>query len=138
MTIDELFLRDEKRIKKLYDTELLANLLLLNYQFSNNKYHNATASDVLTNLHKVKYSKKDLEQIKNNAIALLEIKYNIKVNEEWHTKVYVGNSKKYIVITLKYRKEIYKSIMKYIDTNYPISKPCATNNQSIYVYPDYD
>ena len=31
MTIDELFLRDEKRIKKLYDTELLAKLLLLNY-----------------------------------------------------------------------------------------------------------
>lgn len=81
MTIDELFLRDEKRIKELYDTELLANLLLLNYQFSNNKYHNATASDVLTNLHKVKYSKKDLEQIKNNAIALLEIKYNIKVKD---------------------------------------------------------
>ena len=68
----------------------------------------------------------------------LKNKYNIKVNEEWHTKVYVGDSKKYIVITLKYRKEIYKSIMKYIDTNYPISKPCATNNQSIYVYPDYD
>lgn len=79
MTIDELFSRDEKRIKKLYDTELFANLLLLNYQFSNSKYHNVNATDILNNLHKVKYSKKDLEQIKNNAIALLEIKYNIKV-----------------------------------------------------------
>lgn len=81
MTIDELFSRDEKRIKKLYDTELLANLLLLNYQFSNNKYHNVNASDILNNLHKIKYSKNDLEQIKNNAIALLDIKYNIKVKD---------------------------------------------------------
>ena len=79
MTIDELFSRDEKRIKKFYDTELLANLLLLNYEFSNNKYHNVNASDIINNLHKVKYSKNDLEQIKNNAIALLKIKYNIKV-----------------------------------------------------------
>ena len=38
MTIDELFLRDEKRTKKLYDTELLAKLLLLNFEFSNNRY----------------------------------------------------------------------------------------------------
>lgn len=81
MTIDELFSRDEKRIKKLYDTELLAKLLLLNYEFSNSKYHNVNATDILNNLHKVKYSKKDLEQIKNNAIALLNIKYNIKVND---------------------------------------------------------
>lgn len=79
MTIDELFSRDEKRIKKLYDTELLARLLLLNYEFSNNKYHNVKANNIMDNLHKVKYSKKDLEQIKNNAIALLEIKYNVKV-----------------------------------------------------------
>lgn len=79
MTIDELFLRDEKRIKKLYDTELLARLLLLNYEFLNNKYHNITASNILNDLHKVKYSKNELEQIKNNAIALLKIKYNIEV-----------------------------------------------------------
>lgn len=80
MSMDKLFLRDEKRIKKLYDTELLAHLLLLNYQFSNNKYHNISASEIFKNLHRVKYSKKDLEQIKNNAIALLDIKYNIRVN----------------------------------------------------------
>lgn len=80
MNMDKLFLRDEKRIKKLYDTELLAHLLLLNYQFLNNKYHNISASEIFKNLHRVKYSKKDLEQIKNNAIVLLNIKYNIRVN----------------------------------------------------------
>ena len=80
MTIDELFLRDEKRIKKLYDTELLAHLLFLNYQFSNSKYHNISASDIFNNLHKAKYTKEDLEQIKNDASILLRIKYNIKIN----------------------------------------------------------
>ena len=60
MSMDKLFLRNEKRIKKLYDTELLAHLLLLNYQFSNNKYHNISASEIFKNLHRVKYSKKDL------------------------------------------------------------------------------
>ena len=80
MNMDKLFLRDEKRIKKLYDTELLAHLLLLNYQFLNNKYHNISVSEIFKNLHRVKYSKKDLEQIKNNAIVLLDIKYNIRVN----------------------------------------------------------
>lgn len=77
MSMDKLFLRDEKRIKKLYDTELLAHLLLLNYQFSNYKL---SASEIFKSLHKIRYSKKDLEQIKNNAIALLDIKYNIRVN----------------------------------------------------------
>ena len=76
MNMDKLFLRDEKRIKRLYDTELLAHLLLLNYQFLNNKYHNINASEIFKNLHRVKYSKKYLEQIKNNAIVLLDIKYN--------------------------------------------------------------
>ena len=80
MTIDELFLRDEKRIKKLYDTELLARLLLLNYEFSNNKYHNTTANEIFDNLHKISYSKKDIEEIMSNSLILLNIKYNVKVN----------------------------------------------------------
>ena len=80
MTLDKLFLKNEHEIKKYYDTELLAHLLLLNYQFLNNKYHNISASEIFKNLHRVKYSKKDLEQIKNNAIVLLDIKYNIRVN----------------------------------------------------------
>ena len=72
MSMDKLFLRDEKRSKKLYDTELLAHLLLLNYQFSNNKYHNISANEIFKNLHKIKYSKKDLEQIKNTLYLAFE------------------------------------------------------------------
>ena len=70
MNMDKLFLRDEKRIKKLYDTELLAHLLLLNYQFLNNKYHNISASEIFKNLHRVKYSKKDLEPVSYTHLTL--------------------------------------------------------------------
>ena len=79
MTIDELFLRDEKRTKKLYDTELLAKLLLLNFEFSNNRYLGTTATDIYNNMHDVKYSKKEIQEIKNNSIRLLKIKYNVEV-----------------------------------------------------------
>ena len=79
MTIDELFLRDEKRTKKLYDTELLAKLLLLNFESSNNKYLGITATDVFNSMHDVKYSKSEIQEIKNNAIKLLKIKYNVDV-----------------------------------------------------------
>lgn len=81
MTLDELFIRDEKRAKKLYDTELLAKLLLINFEFSNQKYLGTTATDIYNNLHKIKYTSNDIEEIKTNAIMLLKIKYNIKVND---------------------------------------------------------
>ena len=80
MSLDDIFARDEKRTRKLYDTELLTELLLLNYEFSNYKYLGVTGTNIFNNLHKkIKYSNEELEEIKNNAIALLKIKYNIKV-----------------------------------------------------------
>ncbi len=81
MTIDELFIRDEKRTKKLYDTELLAKLLLFSYEFSNNKYLGTTATDVFNDMHNVEYSKNEIQEIKHNAIRLLKIKYNVDVIE---------------------------------------------------------
>ena len=81
MTIDEVFLRDEKRTKKLYDTELLAKLLLLHFEFSHNKHLGSTDTDVFNNMHDVKYSKSEIQEIKNNAIRLLKIKYNVEVND---------------------------------------------------------
>ena len=38
MSINELFLKDEKRIKRLYKTALLAELLYFNYEYSSNKH----------------------------------------------------------------------------------------------------
>lgn len=81
MTLDKLFLKNEHEIKKYYDTELLANLLLLNYEFSNNKYLGITSDDIFRNIHKTIYSKSEIKEIKDNAVILLKIKYNIKVND---------------------------------------------------------
>ena len=35
MSIDDMFKNEEKKIRKLFDTKLLSELLLLNYQYSN-------------------------------------------------------------------------------------------------------
>ena len=85
MSMDKLFLRDEKRIKKLYDTELLAHLLLLNYQFSNNKYHNISASEIFKNLHRVKYSKKDLKTI--GIVEFMDSVQRLQVYESTHALI---------------------------------------------------
>ena len=46
MSIDDMFKNEEKKIRKLFDTKLLSELLLLNYQYSNNEYLGTTAEDV--------------------------------------------------------------------------------------------
>ena len=37
MSIDDMFKKEEKKLRKLFDTKLLSELLLLNYQYSNNE-----------------------------------------------------------------------------------------------------
>lgn len=59
MSIDDMFEKEEKNIRKLFDTKLLSELLLLNYQYSNNEYLGTTAEDVYNSLaKKIKYIKK--------------------------------------------------------------------------------
>lgn len=59
MSIDDMFKNEEKKIRKLFDTKLLSELLLLNYQYSNNEYLGTTAEDVYNSLSKkIKYTKK--------------------------------------------------------------------------------
>lgn len=71
MSIDDMFKKEEKKIRKLFDTKLLSELLLLNYQYSNNEYLGTTAEDVYNSLaKKFKYTKKEKEQIIKNAILL--------------------------------------------------------------------
>lgn len=47
------------------------------------------------------------------------------------------DSGKYILLTLRHDRELYKSIMNYINTNFKdlLQKDCKTNHQSIYIYP---
>ena len=60
MSIDDMFKKEEKKIRKLFDTKLLSELLLLNYQYSNNEYLGTTAEDVYNSLaKKFKYTKKE-------------------------------------------------------------------------------
>lgn len=78
--MDELFFNNEKSIKKLYVTELLTELLYLNYEFSNKEYHNVTGTTIYNGLYEQpKFSKKEKEEIIENAISLLKIKHNIKL-----------------------------------------------------------
>lgn len=80
MLIDDMFKREEKKIRKLYDTKLLSELLLLNYQYSNSEYLGTTAEDVYNSLcKKNKYTKKEKEQLIKNAIQLLNIEHGINV-----------------------------------------------------------
>ena len=79
MSINELFLKDEKRIKRLYKTALLAELLYFNYEYSSNKHDGITESDIFNSIKTDDFSNKELEKIKNDAIRLLKIKYNINV-----------------------------------------------------------
>ncbi len=77
---DKTFLKQEKRIKKYYDTLLLTELIYLNYSYSNKECHGTTIENIYNNLHKVKYSKKDIVDIINNALYLVKLKYNFDAN----------------------------------------------------------
>ena len=49
--MDELFKKDERKIRKLYITELLTELLYLNYEFSNKKYHGISVTTIYNSLY---------------------------------------------------------------------------------------
>ena len=71
MSIDDMFKKEEKKLRKLFDTKLLCELLLLNYQYSNNEYLGTTAEDVYNSLSKkINFS---FEQ--KNLICFFKIKF---------------------------------------------------------------
>ena len=79
--MDELFKKDERKIRKLFDTRLLAELLYLNYEFNNKKYHNEISGKTIFNsLHsKIKYTEREKQEIVTNAILLLKINHNVSL-----------------------------------------------------------
>ena len=87
MSIDDMFKNEEKKIRKLFDTKLLSELLLLNYQYSNNEYLGTTAEDVYNSLSKkIKYNKKEslittLSNISKNTKILFTISLRIVVHD---------------------------------------------------------
>ena len=64
-------------------------------------------------------------------------KWGIKF-ESWKASISADAGKRYILISLKNYHNSYKNMINDIDKNFELTKPCKTNNQSIYVYPKYD
>ena len=63
-----------------YNTLLLSELLYLNYEFSNNKYNSISGTDVFNLLNrKIQLTKQEKNDIINNAIFLIKLKYNRKL-----------------------------------------------------------
>ncbi|MBE6146919.1 MAG: hypothetical protein E7168_01135 [Firmicutes bacterium] len=77
----------EHQRKMLYDTFLLADLLWLNHCFSNHKYNNTTGDEVWQKaLKKEKYTNVEKDKIINNAMNLLNIRYDLNVGENYKDK----------------------------------------------------
>ena len=73
--------KKEKDLFKYHYTCLLSELLILNYEFSNHEYNGITGQDVFYKLQKkIKLSEKEKQNIIDNAISLIEIKYNKKLS----------------------------------------------------------
>lgn len=77
---EESYLKYDKKLKKYYDTLLLDELIFLNYAYSNNEYGKVTVKNIFDNLHSLEYSKKDINDIIDNALYLVKLKYNFDVN----------------------------------------------------------
>ncbi len=72
---DQHYKEKERKILIYYYTELLSKLLILNYEFSNNKYNGTTGEDVFNILNKkIKLSEKEKQEIITNAITLIKIR----------------------------------------------------------------
>ena len=82
---DEYYLKNKKRIIKYHHKLLLADLLYLNYAFSNNEYDGITGEDILKYVIKgTRYTDIEKLEIMDDAMMIMKIKYN---------KVIVSNKK---------------------------------------------
>ena len=72
--MDEDYKEKEHRLKKLYITFLLADLIQLNYCYSNKEYNNILGEDIWNSA-----IKKEKEEIISNVTSLLEMRYQLKL-----------------------------------------------------------
>lgn len=78
--MDQDYQKQEHEMKLLYNTFLLADLIWLNYCFSNKEYNNITGKDIWNSIiREEEYTMKEKEKIINNASHLLEIRYQLKL-----------------------------------------------------------
>lgn len=79
--IDKSYYRSMNNKKRYIDTMLLMELLHDTYCYSGNKYNNMNCDKLLNQMIKVKgYTIRELDLIKQHAVRLLKIKYDVTVN----------------------------------------------------------
>ena len=70
-----------KNKKKYMDTMLLMEMLYETYCYSGDGYNNMNCDKLLRKMIKIKsYTKREIDLIKQNAIRLLKIKYEVSIN----------------------------------------------------------
>lgn len=88
---DKYYLNDEKRFIKYHHKLLLADLLYLNYAFSNNKYDGITGEDVLKYVIKeTRYTALEKLGIMNDAMMILKIKYNKVISDKNRNEQFIN------------------------------------------------
>ena len=65
--------------------------------------------------------------------------YDIEVGKYPDSLSVAGKNNDFLLLTInRNNRYLYKKIMSFIDEFYPIRKKCTSNNQSVYIYPDYE
>ena len=79
--IDKSYFLSMNKKKRYMDSMLLMELLYQTYCYSGNEYDNMSCDKLLKKMIKIKsYTMRDLNLIKQHAVRLLKIKYNVNVS----------------------------------------------------------
>lgn len=79
MKNEEKFIKEENKLRMENDARLLADLIYLNYEYSNDKSINI--NHIYKTLHDtVNYKKKEEEKIKEHALIYLKVDYGLELN----------------------------------------------------------
>ena len=79
--IDKSYYLAMKNKKKYMDTMLLMEMLYETYCYSGDEYNNMNCDKLLRKMIKINsYNKREIDLIKQNAIRLLKIKYEVSIN----------------------------------------------------------
>jgi len=75
-----------------------------------------------------------IKKIKEWSLNELGLKF-----DSWDESISIGSSRKYLLLNLpKSKRDKYIRIMSHINNEFDISKKCSTNNQHVYIYPNYE
>lgn len=80
--IDKLYLEEDKKIRILHESYLLADLLFLNYKYPNSYYYDNSIDSIYNSIHdQIVLNKKEQSKVIEDALILLKIKYNISIDD---------------------------------------------------------